>query len=60
MTAAQLNIEFVANRLGNQTLVYSSYTFKVKTEQNDIVFWICTTRNCSAAITSLNNLLTKL
>ena len=60
MANAQLDIQFVTNRLGNQTLVHNGYKFRVKTRKNDRVYWICTTRNCTATINTLNSIPTKL
>ena len=60
MANAQLDIQFVTNRVGNQTLVHNGFKFRVKTRKNDRVYWICTTRNCTATINTRNSMPTKL
>ena len=60
MAYAQLDIQFVTNRLGNQNLVHNGYKFRVKTRKNDRVYWICTTCNCTATINTRNSIPTKL
>lgn len=60
MANAQLDIQFVTNRLGNQSIIYNGYQFRVKTRRDERVYWICTTRNCPATLNTRNNITTKL
>ncbi|CAG2246348.1 unnamed protein product [Mytilus edulis] len=60
MANAQLDIQFVTNRLGNQSIIHNGYQFRVKTRRDERVYWICTTRNCPATLDTRNNIPTKL
>ena len=56
MANAQLQVTFIDNERGGQSLVYRDYRFQVKNRRNDRVYWRCATRTCPATIRTLNNI----
>jgi hypothetical protein len=60
MANALLNVQFVTNRLGNQSLVHNGFQYRVKQRRDNRCYWICTTRNCRATINTLDNIPVKL
>lgn len=56
MANAQLQVSFVDNERGGQSLVYQNYRFQVKTRRDDRVYWRCAVRTCRATINTLNNI----
>ena len=60
MANALLNVQFVTNRLGNQSLVHNGFQYRIKQRRDNRCYWICTTRNCRATINTLDNILVKL
>ena len=55
-----LNVQFVTNRLGNQSLVHNGFQYRVKQRRDNRCYWICTTRNCRATINTLDSIPVKL
>ena len=60
MANALLNVQFVTNRLGNQSLGHNGFQYRVKQRRHNRCYWICTTRNCRATINTLDNIHVKL
>lgn len=60
MANAQLNIQFVENRLGNVNLVYNNFKFRVKTQRGDRCYWRCVKSDCTATINTLNRIPVKM
>ena len=56
MANAQLQIKFVDNERGGQSLVHNDFRFVAKNRRNDRVYWRCAVRTCPATIRTLNNI----
>lgn len=56
MANAQVQISFVPNQRGGNSLVYDGYRFQVKTRRQTRVYWTCHVRQCTAKITTVDNI----
>lgn len=56
MANAQINVEFVENSRGGQSLVYNNYRFQIKSRREERVYWRCAVRTCPATINTLNKI----
>ena len=59
MAHAQVNVEFVQNERGGESLVHNGFRFQVKNRRGDRVYWKCHIRDCRATINTFQGILTK-
>ncbi|KAJ8310640.1 hypothetical protein KUTeg_012505 [Tegillarca granosa] len=56
MANAQLNIQFVEYRLGNENLVYNNYKYRIKSQRGERCNWRCVQSACPVRINALNRI----
>jgi hypothetical protein len=56
MASAQLDVSFIENESGDQSLVYQGHRFQMKNRRHERVYWRCAVRTCPATIRTLNNI----
>jgi hypothetical protein len=56
MVNAQLNVKFLTNRRGGHNLELHGYIYRVKRRGPDKAFWRCTIPECSATVSTENNI----
>jgi hypothetical protein len=56
MANAQLNVKFLTNRRGGQNLALHRYIYRVNRRGPDKVFWRCAIIECSATVSTENNI----
>lgn len=56
MANAQINVEFIENSKGGQSLVYNNFRFQIKSRRDERVYWRCAVRTCPATIRTLNKI----
>jgi hypothetical protein len=56
MANAQLNVKFLTNRRGGQNLALHGYIYRVNCRGPDKVFWRCNIPECSATMSTENNI----
>lgn len=60
MANALVNIRFIENSRGSQTLVLNGYMYSLKTRKRECRYWNCVNKACNAKINTKNELPTKL
>lgn len=55
MANAQLQVEFLDNNRGGFFLIHNGYKFSVKSHRDERCYWRCVNRQCSARITTVDN-----
>ena len=50
MANALVNIKFIENSRGGQTLVHNDFLFRLNTRKGDYRYWYCVNKDCGAKI----------
>jgi len=56
MANAQVQVKFVTNERGGESLVYNDFRYVVKNRRNERVYWRCAVRTCPATLRTHNNI----
>ncbi|XP_069102956.1 uncharacterized protein [Argopecten irradians] len=56
MANAQIQVTFLRNKFGRQTIAYNGYIYCVKNNRGERTYWRCTIPDCPATLSTRNNI----
>ena len=59
MANALVNIRFIENSRGGQTLVHNEFLFRLKSRNEDTRYWYCVNKNCGAKLNTKDEMVIK-